>query len=80
MLAAGIMTFALGDFTYDMVALVPHQENPFPSLADVFFLAMYPLCAAALAMFIRSRTPDADRASLIDALIVTVGMGLLSWI
>jgi diguanylate cyclase (GGDEF)-like protein/PAS domain S-box-containing protein len=80
LLAAAIMTFAAGNFTYNILTLVLHQENPFPSLADGFFLSMYPLCAAALALFIRSRTQLADGSSLIDALILTTGLGLLSWI
>jgi len=80
LLAAAVMMFGAGNFTYNMLTLVLHQENPFPSLADGFFLAMYPLCAGALAIFIRSRTQFADRSSLIDALILTAGLGLLSWI
>jgi PAS domain-containing protein len=80
LLAAGVTMFAAGDFTYNILTLVLHQNNPFPSLADGFYLAMYPLCATALALFIRSRTPSADRSSLIDALIITTGLGLLSWI
>jgi diguanylate cyclase (GGDEF)-like protein/PAS domain S-box-containing protein len=80
LLAAGVTMFAAGDFTYNILTLVLHENNPFPSLADGFYLAMYPLCATALALFIRSRTPSADRSSLIDALIITTGLGLLSWV
>jgi diguanylate cyclase (GGDEF)-like protein/PAS domain S-box-containing protein len=80
LLAAALTAFAAGDFTYNVLTLVLHQDNPFPSLADVFYLAMYPLAAAALALFIRARTPSADSSSLIDALIITTGLGLLSWI
>ncbi|MDQ1483934.1 MAG: hypothetical protein QOF35_2010 [Actinomycetota bacterium] len=80
LLAGAITTFAAGDFTYNILTLVLHQDDPFPSLADGFYLAMYPMCAAALALFIRSRTASADRSSLIDALIITTGLGLLSWV
>ncbi|MDX6275250.1 MAG: hypothetical protein QOJ92_2460 [Frankiales bacterium] len=80
LLAAGLLTFAAGDFSFNLLVGLLHEENPFPSFADGFYLAMYPLCAAALALFIRARTPDADRAGLIDALIITVGLGLLSWV
>jgi len=79
LLAAALTAFAAGDFTYNLLTSVLHQDNPFPSLADVFYLAMYPLCAVAIALFVRSRTSWADRASLLDALIITVGLGLLSW-
>ncbi len=80
LLAAALTTFAAGDLLYNVLTSVLHQDNPFPSYADVFNLAMYPLCATALYTFIRSRTPWADRSSMLDALIITVGLGLLSWI
>ena len=35
---------------------------------------------AGLLIFVRWRTPDRDRRSLIDALTLTVGLALLSWI
>jgi signal transduction histidine kinase len=52
----------------------------FPSVADVFYLASYPFLMAGLLLLIRSRSPGADRASLLDALIVTVGVGMVSWV
>jgi len=79
LLAAAVLTFTAGDLTYNLLTLVLHQNNPFPSVADGFYLAMYPLLPAALALFIRSRTQSADRSSLIDALIISTGLGLLSW-
>ena len=56
------------------------QQLPFPSFADVLYLLTYPLYAAGLLIFIRWRTPDRDRRSLIDALTLTAGLALLSWI
>jgi diguanylate cyclase (GGDEF)-like protein/PAS domain S-box-containing protein len=79
LLAAALAAFAAGDFTYNVLTLVLHQDNPFPSLADAFYLAVCPLAAAALALFIRSRTPSANTSSLVDAFIITAGLGLLSW-
>ena len=55
-------------------------QLPFPSFADVLYLLTYPLYAAGLLIFIRWRTPDRDRRSLIDALTLTAGLALLSWI
>jgi diguanylate cyclase (GGDEF)-like protein/PAS domain S-box-containing protein len=80
LLAAAVMSFAAGDLVDNLLTSVSHQNSVFLSAADVFHLAMYPLCAAALALFIRSRTPWADLSSLLDALIITGGVGLLSWI
>ena len=71
---AAQVLFVSGDFfyyTYDL---------PFPSFADGFYIAYYPLQAAGLLLLIRSRTPGKDSAGLLDALILTVGLGLLSWI
>ena len=79
LLAAAITSFAAGDLVDNLLTSVLHQNNALLSTADVFRLAMYPLAAAALALFIRSR-PWADLSSLLDALIITVGVGLLSWI
>jgi diguanylate cyclase (GGDEF)-like protein/PAS domain S-box-containing protein len=79
LLAAALTSFAAGDFTYNLLTLVLHQDNPFPSLADVFYLTMVALAATTLGLFIRARTPSANSSGLIDALIISVGMGLLSW-
>ncbi|RNM13787.1 PAS domain-containing sensor histidine kinase [Nocardioides pocheonensis] len=68
------LLFVSGDFfyyTYDL---------SFPSAADALYIGYYPLQAAGLVLLIRTRTPGRDSASLLDALIITVGLGLLSWI
>ena len=53
---------------------------PFPSVADPVYLAVYPLTVAGLLLLIRSRGRGRDWASLVDAMIVTIGLALLSWI
>jgi signal transduction histidine kinase len=55
-------------------------ELPFPSIADPFYLALYPSLIAALLLLVRRRSPGRDIASLIDSLIVAVGVGTISWI
>jgi diguanylate cyclase (GGDEF)-like protein len=50
---------------------------PWPSFADVFYIGSYPLVAAGLLIFTRDRNPDRDRGSLIDASIITMGLGLV---
>src|SRR5581483_2918186 len=79
LLAAAQASFAGGQVSF-LVAGLLGTQLPFPSFADVLYLATYPLYAAALLIFIRWRTPDRDRRSLIDALTLTAGLGLLSWI
>jgi len=66
--------FITGDFLYYTYDL------SFPSMADGLYIAYYPLQAAGFLLLIRSRTPGKDWASLLDALIIAVGFGLLSWI
>jgi diguanylate cyclase (GGDEF)-like protein/PAS domain S-box-containing protein len=80
LLAASVTVFAAGDTTYNILTTVLGQSNPFPSLADAFYLAMYPLAAAGLVWLIRCRTGGRDRGSLLDALSLTTAIALLSWI
>ena len=79
LLAAAQASFAAGQVSF-LVAELLGTQLPFPSFADVLYLATYPLYAAALLIFIQWRTPDRDRRSLIDALTLTAGLALLSWI
>ncbi|MFF7408732.1 aminotransferase class I/II-fold pyridoxal phosphate-dependent enzyme [Streptomyces lydicus] len=79
LLAAANLAFTAGDTTYNVLNTFFGQQNPFPSLADVFYLATYPLFAAGLLGFIRYRRTGRDMASLLDALILTSGLALLSW-
>jgi hypothetical protein len=38
LLAIAVTVFAAGDTTYNVLTTLLGQENPFPSLADVFYL------------------------------------------
>jgi diguanylate cyclase (GGDEF)-like protein/PAS domain S-box-containing protein len=78
---AGVTTFALGDITYDVLTKVLHESDPFPSLADVFYLATYMLLFAGMIAMVRARRRrDGETGALLDALIITSGLGVLSWI
>jgi diguanylate cyclase (GGDEF)-like protein len=52
-------------------------EEPAPS--DVLYLSAYPILLAALLTFVRRRTPQWDTASALDAAIIAVSAGLVSW-
>ena len=52
---------------------------PFPSSADFLELASYAVLAAALLLMIRRQAPGRDWPSLVDAGIVTVGVGIVGW-
>src|SRR5580693_6259275 len=79
LLAGALASFTAGQVSF-LVAQLVGVQLPFPSFADVLYLLTYPLYAAGLLIFIWWRTPDRDRRSLIDALILTAGLALLSWI
>ncbi|MDQ1045298.1 bifunctional diguanylate cyclase/phosphodiesterase [Streptomyces sp. V4I2] len=80
LLAAGNFAFAAGQATQIILIELLEEEIPFPSIADGFYLAAYPLYAAGLLGFMHWRTSWRDRASLVDALTLTVGLALLSWL
>src|SRR6266508_6989190 len=79
LLAAGQGLFVAGDLAYTLLEEVS-QAAPFPSVADGLYLAGYPLLALGTLALIRGRTPGRDRAGLLDAAIVSTGMGLLAWV
>ena len=76
-LAVAQALFFLGDlYTYAYPKLF-HHEVPFPSMGDGLYLLVYPALMAGLLLSVRRRTPQGDRAGVIDALIITVGVALL---
>ncbi len=78
-LAAGLALTTIGDWTWVLLDRV-YGIEPFPSVADVFYLGGMGMIALAVLWLARGRIPGGDRASLLDALIVAVGVGMLSWV
>ena len=79
LLAVANACFIAGQLSF-LVAERIRVVLPFPSFADVLYLMEYPLYAAAALVFIRFRSPERDRRSVLDALTLTVGLALLSWL
>ena len=79
LLAAGLALSSAGDWTWVILDKV-YGIEPFPSVADVFYLAGMAAVAGALLWLVRGRVPGGDKAGLLDALIVAVGFGMVSWI
>lgn len=80
LIALGQALFVAGDvLAYNHRALLGTALS-FPSIADPFYLLVYPVTVAGLLLLIRRRNPGRDWASLIDSVIVTSGLALLSWI
>lgn len=76
LLAAGIGLTVAGDVTYTVLEL--SGEVAFPSVADLLYLASYPMYAAAL--WELGRRGSADRGVLIDAAIVGIAAAVLGWV
>jgi diguanylate cyclase (GGDEF)-like protein len=66
------------DVVFCFLALVK-GEVPYPSIADIGYLAGYVLGAMGLLMIVRRRTPGWDGASAIDAAIVAVSAAYLTY-
>jgi diguanylate cyclase (GGDEF)-like protein/PAS domain S-box-containing protein len=76
----GQFLFFAGDlYTYSYPKLFG-VEVEFPSLGDAIYLMVYPALVAGLLLLVRRRNPRGDRAGVIDSLILSVGVGLLSWV
>jgi diguanylate cyclase (GGDEF)-like protein/PAS domain S-box-containing protein len=78
--ALGQVFFVAGDIiTYNYERFFG-TELPFPSIGDVLYLLVYPCLIAGILLLVRHRSPGRDRESMIDSLIVAIGVGVVSWI
>jgi diguanylate cyclase (GGDEF)-like protein/PAS domain S-box-containing protein len=78
--AAGTAFFAAGTVTALVLSEILHH-SAFPSVADVIFLAgCGPCLLGSLITLTRSKARAVDRASAIDALMLTTGAAFLSWV
>jgi hypothetical protein len=79
LMAVGQFTWVSGDAVGSWAADVAHLDV-FPSPADPFYLLAYPVLALGLLLLIRGRRLRGDWSGLLDSAIVTVGLGILSWV
>ena len=76
----GQFLFFAGDvYTYSY-RLVFGADVEFPSFGDVLYLLVYPALAVGMLLLVRRRNPQRDRAAVIDSLILTLGIALISWV
>jgi diguanylate cyclase (GGDEF)-like protein len=80
LMALGQLLFVVGDLIWTYYEEVRHVESPFPSVADVSYLAAYVPLVLGLVLVVHARHPGRNRASLIDAAIVTVAASVVTWI
>jgi len=80
MLAGGAACLNLGDYFSNLHSLVLHSAEPFPAYIDALYVAMYPMLIASLAILVRHRSTGRERATVIDAGIITGGLALVWWV
>ncbi|WIM98311.1 GGDEF domain-containing protein [Actinoplanes oblitus] len=77
-LALGQATYTAADVVYDFdVWSTGAMAEPTPG--DLLYLSSYLLTGAAVLTFIRRRTPGWDFATAVDAIVVALSSGLLTW-
>ncbi|HET8980084.1 MAG TPA: EAL domain-containing protein [Solirubrobacteraceae bacterium] len=74
----GLALLWLGEFYTHSVGGLLGIRVRFPSVADGFGLLMYPVVIAGVALLVRRRNQRADGPGAVDALIMTLGLGLVS--
>ncbi len=80
MFALGQTSFLTADLIYYWLE-TNSEQVPFPSVADGFYLLMYPLVIAGLALKIRLfSNQNRDRAGLIDAGIFGIALFSVLWV
>jgi diguanylate cyclase (GGDEF)-like protein/PAS domain S-box-containing protein len=80
LIALGQSLFVVSGFVSYSYETLFGRELPFPSAADAVRLAAYPSIVAGLLLLIRRRSAGHDRGSLIDSVIIVIGVGVLSWV
>jgi diguanylate cyclase (GGDEF)-like protein len=80
LMALGQFLFSFGDLVWTYYEMIRGIEAPFPSIADVSYLAGYVPLTVGLAMLVRARRPGRDIATALDAAMVGVVAGVASWL
>jgi diguanylate cyclase (GGDEF)-like protein/PAS domain S-box-containing protein len=79
--AAGLGLFLSGDvITYNYARIFHVAEAPFPSLGDGLYLAVYPFLIAGIVLLVRRRNAGRDATALVDTVVITLGIGVASWV
>ena len=80
LLGAAMLMWTVGEATWSLYELVLKTEVPYPSLADLAYLAAYPFAFAGLLLFPRGPADRVRRLKLtLDTLIAMVALTTLSW-
>ena len=78
---AGLSSFLVADIIFYILDLQAGDESPaFPSIADPFYLAMYPLMIVGLIKMVHHVAPRRSHASFIDSAVVGIAMFGILWV
>ena len=75
LMGVGLTLSALGDVVFSWLG---GDQAPFPSVADVLYLALYPCSLAALALLLRARLRDLPSGVWLDGVIAALAVGAVS--
>jgi|GEM_PF-3453911 len=80
-IGAALASFVLGDVAYYVLER-RHGEfgTPFPSIADLFYLGMYPLLTFGLVRLGRMHSQTRSQARMVEAVVVGFSLFALMWI
>jgi diguanylate cyclase (GGDEF)-like protein len=76
--AVGLVLSTIGDGIFEFYQYVLHEE-PYPSIADAFYLPSYPMFIAGLVLLL-GRLRGHGLSGLLDAAVVSTGLGVAFWI
>ena len=76
--AVGLALWTLGDAYWDSYSWFLHTEAPFPSVADIAYVAGYPLLIAATFVLARGRTRPRV-TDVLDSAIVAASALIVTW-
>ncbi|MBP2472497.1 diguanylate cyclase (GGDEF)-like protein [Crossiella equi] len=79
LIALGQVVYAVADISF-YVAHYVLRDHSYPNVADIFYLGHYPLVVAGLVLLIRMRTPGRDTPGILDAAVLSVSAGMMSWL
>ena len=73
-LTIGVASWSIAELIYDFGY---HEEAPFPSVADAFYLAFYPACYVALMLLVRAQLSDFGNKLWFDGAMATLAAAAL---
>lgn len=78
MFAAGNLLYFLGEVSWSYLDAT--GQDPFPSFADYFYLSGYAVLVLGLLLLVRRHSPVRDLFGGLDAAILALAAGVLSWV